>query len=86
MKVVDFGKIWIFGGWCFLLDDNERILLVVGKEKYILFDVFVVGFGELMVDVCGFMMKIFMVVEIWFGGCYILVFILEEEGIIFFFY
>lgn len=50
-----------------------------------MFDVFVVGFGELMVDVCGFMMKIFMVVEIWFGGCYILVFILEEEGIIFFY-
>lgn len=50
-----------------------------------MFDVFVVGFGELMVDVCGFMMKIFMVVEIWFGGCYILVFILEEEGIVFFF-
>lgn len=49
-----------------------------------MFDVFVVGFGELMVDVCGFMMKIFMVVEIWFGGCYILVFIFEEEGIIFF--
>lgn len=37
-----------------------------------------------MVDVCGLMMKIFMVVEIWFGGCYILVFIFEEEGIIFF--
>lgn len=84
MKVVDPGKIRISGGWRPLLDDNERIPLVVGKEKQIPFDASAAGPGELTADVRGPTTKIPTAVETRPGGRHTLVFTPEEEGITFF--
>lgn len=85
MKVVDPGKIRISGGWRPLLDDNERIPLVVGKEKQIPFDASAAGPGELTADVRGPTTKIPTAVETRPGGRHTLVFTPEEEGITFIF-
>lgn len=81
VKVVDPGKIRISGGWRPLLDDNERIPLVVGKEKQIPFDASAAGPGELTADVRGPTTKIPTAVETRPGGRHTLVFTPEEEGI-----
>ena len=47
-KVVDPRKIRVSGGWRPLLDEQERIPLVVGKEKHIPFDAADAGPGTLM--------------------------------------
>lgn len=80
VKVVDPGKIRISGGWRPLLDDNERIPLVVGKEKQIPFDASAAGPGELTADVRGPTTKIPTAVETRPGGRHTLVFTPEEEG------
>ena len=50
-KVVDPRKIRVSGGWRPLLDDQERIPLVVGKEKHIPFDATEAGPGNLSLTV-----------------------------------
>ncbi|XP_062597927.1 filamin-C-like [Saccostrea cucullata] len=80
VKVVDPNKIRVSGGWRPLIDDNERIPLVVGKEKQIPFDASEAGPGELTADVCGPTTKIPTAVEIRPGGRHTLVFTPEEEG------
>ncbi|XP_022288939.2 filamin-A-like [Crassostrea virginica] len=80
VKVVDPRKIRISGGWRPLLDDNERIPLVVGKEKQIPFDASEAGPGELTADVRGPTTTIPTAVETRPGGRHTLVFTPEEEG------
>ena len=62
------------------MDDNERIPLVVGKEKQIPFDASEAGPGELTADVRGPTTTIPTAVETRPGGRHTLVFTPEEEG------
>lgn len=79
-KIVNPKKIRISGGWRPLVDDNERIPLVVGKEKQIPFDASEAGPGELTADIRGPSTKIPTAVETRAGGRHTLVFTPEEEG------
>lgn len=79
-KIVNPKKIRISGGWRPLVDDNERIPLVVGKEKQIPFDASEAGPGELTADIRGPSTKIPTAVETRTGGRHTLVFTPEEEG------
>lgn len=62
------------------MDDNERIPLVVGKEKQIPFDASEAGPGELTAEVRGPTTTIPTAVETRPGGRHTLVFTPEEEG------
>lgn len=47
-KVIDPRKVRISGGWAQYMDGNERVGLVVGEEKRLVFDVSQAGPGETM--------------------------------------
>lgn len=45
-KVIDARKVRISGGWAQYMDGNERVGLVVGEEKRLVFDVSQAGPGK----------------------------------------
>ncbi|XP_034327974.2 filamin-A isoform X1 [Magallana gigas] len=52
-KVIDARKVRISGGWAQYMDGNERVGLVVGEEKRLVFDVSQAGPGTLKAEVVG---------------------------------
>lgn len=52
-KVIDPRKVRISGGWAQYMDGNERVGLVVGEEKRLVFDVSQAGPGTLKAEVVG---------------------------------
>ncbi|XP_056004557.1 filamin-C-like isoform X2 [Ostrea edulis] len=52
-KVIDPRKVRISGGWAQYMDGNERVALVVGEEKRLVFDVSQAGPGSLRAEVVG---------------------------------
>ncbi|XP_061194598.1 filamin-A-like isoform X4 [Saccostrea echinata] len=52
-KVFDPRKVRISGGWAQYMDGNERVGLVVGEEKRLVFDVSQAGPGSLRAEVVG---------------------------------
>ncbi|KAK3096080.1 hypothetical protein FSP39_022879 [Pinctada imbricata] len=79
-KIVDPTKIRVSGGWRPLLDENERIPLIVNKEKQIPFDASEAGPGELTAEVHGPSYKVPTAIDSRTGGKHILIFTPQEEG------
>ncbi|XP_062567858.1 filamin-A-like isoform X3 [Saccostrea cucullata] len=52
-KVFDPRKVRISGGWAQYMDGNERVGLVVGEEKRLVFDISQAGPGSLRAEVVG---------------------------------
>ncbi|XP_078312685.1 filamin-C-like isoform X3 [Crassostrea virginica] len=52
-KVIDPRKVQISGGWAQYMDGNERVGLVVGEEKRLVFEVSQAGPGTLKAEVVG---------------------------------
>lgn len=50
-KVIDPRKVRISGGWAQYMDGNERVGLVVGEEKRLVFDVSQAGPGKTLLPV-----------------------------------
>jgi hypothetical protein len=48
-KVIDPRKVRISGGWAQYMDGNERVALVVGEEKRLVFDVSQAGPGKAVI-------------------------------------
>lgn len=79
-KIVCPANVRVSGGWRPLVDDRERIPLVVNKEKQIPFDASEAGPGELTADIHGPSFKVPNAVDSRGGGKHILIFTPKEEG------
>ena len=79
--IVDPSKIRVSGGWEPLLDENDRIPLIVNKEKQIPFDASEAGLGELTAEVHGPSYKVPVAIDSRIGGKHTLIFTPKEEGI-----
>ncbi|XP_076095908.1 filamin-A-like isoform X2 [Mytilus galloprovincialis] len=78
--IVDPSKIRVSGGWEPLLDENDRIPLIVNKEKQIPFDASEAGLGELTAEVHGPSYKVPVAIDSRIGGKHTLIFTPKEEG------
>lgn len=78
--VVDPSKVIVSGGWQPLLDEHDRIPLVVNKEKQIPFVASDAGPGELTADVHGPSYKVPVAIDSRLGGKHTLIFTPKEEG------
>ena len=79
-KIVDPTRVRVSGGWRPLLDEHERIPLIVNKEKQIPFDASEAGPGELTAEVHGPSYKVPTAIDSRVGGKHILIFTPQEEG------
>lgn len=80
--IVDPSKIRVSGGWRPLLDEHDRIPLIVNKEKQIPFDASEAGLGELTAEVHGPSYKVPVAIDSRIGGKHTLIFTPREEGLI----
>ncbi|XP_052103817.1 filamin-C-like isoform X2 [Mytilus californianus] len=78
--IVDPSKIRVSGGWEPLLDEHDRIPLIVNKEKQIPFDASEAGLGELTAEVHGPSYKVPVAIDSRIGGKHTLIFTPKEEG------
>ena len=78
-KIVDARKVKISGGWGQYMDAQERVALVVGEEKRLLFDVSQAGPGSLRSEVVGPTGNIPVAVEENYGNT-VVSFVPEAEG------
>ncbi|XP_069103934.1 filamin-A-like [Argopecten irradians] len=79
-RIVCPSRVRVSGGWRPLVDDRDRIPLVVNKEKQIPFDASEAGPGELTADIHGPSFKVPNAVDSRGSGKHILVFTPKEEG------
>ncbi|OWF47629.1 Filamin-A [Mizuhopecten yessoensis] len=79
-RIVCPSRVRVSGGWRPLVDDRERIPLIVNKEKQIPFDASEAGPGELTADIHGPSFKVPTAVDSRGSGKHILVFTPKEEG------
>ncbi|XP_060068988.1 filamin-A-like [Ylistrum balloti] len=79
-RIVCPSRVHVSGGWRPLVDDRERIPLVVNKEKQIPFDASEAGPGELVAEIHGPSFKVPNAIDSRGSGKHILVFTPKEEG------
>ncbi|XP_021372145.1 filamin-A-like isoform X4 [Mizuhopecten yessoensis] len=79
-KIVDPRKVKIYGGWQTLMDSQERVKLIVGEEKRLVFDVSQAGPGILKGEVQGPSSSLPVIVDGHTVGQNVICFTPEEEG------
>lgn len=79
-KVVDPNKVVVLGGWQQILDSKDRVHLVVGEPKRIVFDVSQAGPGSLTSEVTGPTSSLHSFVESTGNGQVTMSFTPEQEG------
>ncbi|XP_060073080.1 filamin-C-like [Ylistrum balloti] len=79
-KIVDPRKVKIYGGWQHLMDSQERVKLVVGEEKRLVFDVSQAGPGIMKAEVQGPSSSLPVMVDSHTVGQNVICFTPEEEG------
>ncbi|XP_069103438.1 filamin-B-like isoform X5 [Argopecten irradians] len=79
-KVVDPRKVKIYGGWQQLMDSQERVKLIVGEEKRLVFDVSQAGPGIMKAEVQGPSSSLPVIVDSHTVGQNVICFTPEEEG------